>query len=124
MKLDFKKVFTGILLLLVCGLYAQDEEKVSNLRIDLSGGYGYRLGKVSDQLSNEEKEYIKDLQNGFSFDLHAGYFIKEDWGLGVYYNQFSSKNSRIMRETVNNALVQVNDNLKISFIGVLSLCVV
>ena len=58
-----------------------------------SVGYAWRTAKTADGLSAEEKEYAKGLKQGVTFDISAYYSIKDNWGLGLKYSNFSASNT-------------------------------
>ena len=92
--------------------------EIGRFRTSIEFGYSYRFGEVSDNLPNDVKEYAKDLKNGTTLYISAGYFIQETWGLGAYFSRFSSDNSgRITSPTDSNAKVDTRDDINITFIA-------
>ena len=114
--MNLKKVISGISLIMFL-LCIQNATAQERLRIDVSGGYGYRFGEVSDNLPNDVEEYAKELKNGAVFSINAGYFIKENWGLGMYFSQFYSDNSATFRDAESGATVSTSDDITLTLIA-------
>lgn len=55
-------------------------------RYGIHGGYGYRIAKVSDQLSGQSRDYMKKLKSGYMFGGDIHYFPGEAIGFGIKYN--------------------------------------
>ncbi|HEV7382069.1 MAG TPA: outer membrane beta-barrel protein, partial [Dyadobacter sp.] len=61
------------------------ERDFSRWRYGVHGGYSYRTGKISNNVSQVYKDYLKSLKSGFTLGGDIHYFISESIGLGVVY---------------------------------------
>lgn len=62
--------------------------------VKTSYGYGTRVNAIYGGLSYEEKNYVRQIMNGSTFDLAAHVtFHKGMFGVGLKYNNFSSSGS-------------------------------
>ncbi|MCU7615289.1 hypothetical protein N0B16_12645 [Chryseobacterium sp. GMJ5] len=99
---------------------AQETSKQPKISIIPAVGFGWRTAELPSGLTNDEKNYIKDLKKGFNFDIGAYYHLNGPVAIGVKYSNYSaSSNGRI--SVVNNsgnvvsAAVSTKDN--ITFFG-------
>lgn len=80
------------------------EPDYSKLRLSVSGGYAYRLGK---QPANDQ--YFRDIRQGPVFNAGLIYFLNRKHGLGIDYSLFSTAGSL--------ASPSVLSNIKATYIG-------
>lgn len=106
-----KKTLFSALVLLPLLTFAQ--QKIS---IIPSAGYAWRTGKIPDNLSTQEKNYLKQLKSGFAFEVGAYYKLNELVGLGAKYSNFSASASGTFSDNSNSSM-QVSTQDKINFIG-------
>jgi hypothetical protein len=62
------------------------------LRLSVSGGYSYRLGKVSTDLPQFLQDYISDLKSGYHFSGDVMYMPSRKIGFGFHYSLFRASN--------------------------------
>ena len=96
----------------------QEQEPIreySKFRFGLEGGGGFRLGKISNDVSDDFKSYTKKLRRGFVYGADATWFFKEFMGVGLRYKAFSASNGATVTGTDENGTT-VTGKL-ISFIG-------
>ena len=75
------------------GLPNLDSKDFPYLNISVIGGYSYLIGEISDDLSSELKDYIKELKSGYNFGADISYYFAESYGAGIKYNIFKTSNS-------------------------------
>ncbi len=90
-------------------------------RVSFNGGFSYLIGKTSESVPNDLKNYISELKSGSHFSVDGGYFWKENIGLGLKYSSFLTKNS-IDNVTVTDVNGQTRngrlaDNINTQFFG-------
>lgn len=73
-----------------------------HVRIGLSGGYGRRLNKISDQIPEQYRDYYSKQKNGYQFNAIIQYFFNESYGLGATYRCFKSKTEYSNSYTTNS----------------------
>lgn len=101
----------------------QEQEPIreySKFRFGLEGGGGFRLGKISNDVSDDFKSYTKKLRRGFVYGADATWFFKEFMGVGLRYKAFSASNGTTVTGTDENGTTvtgKLKDNIQISFIG-------
>lgn len=101
----------------------QEQEPIreySKFRFGLEGGGGFRLGKISNDVSDDFKSYTKKLRRGFVYGADATWFFKEFMGVGLRYKAFSASNGATVTGTDENGTTvtgKLKDNIQISFIG-------
>lgn len=80
----------------------QEQEPIreySKFRFGLEGGGGFRLGKISNDVSDDFKSYTKKLRRGFVYGADATWFFKEFMGVGLRYKAFSASNGATVTGT-------------------------
>lgn len=83
----------------------QEQEPIreySKFRFGLEGGGGFRLGKISNDVSDDFKSYTKKLRRGFVYGADATWFFKEFMGVGLRYKAFSASNGATVTGTDEN----------------------
>lgn len=79
----------------------------SHWRIAVNGGWSYRLSPVANGLTPAQKDHIKKLKSGFSFNCDVTYYITEMLGIGAEYDLFKTSYSSSLGK----------DDISISFFG-------
>jgi len=96
-------------------------EKFQRFRVAINGGYSYQIGKVSEDVPSDFKNYVKELKSGYHFGGDLTYFISEPLGVGIKYYVFKSSNSMnsIYADDPygNRRYGRMSDDISISFIG-------
>lgn len=95
-------------------------EREPRISLIPSAGYAWRLAKMPSGITQETRNYIKGLKNGFNFDISAYYHLKGDGAIGIKYsNYMATSDGRLTVQDINggmaSAFVSTKDN--ISFIG-------
>lgn len=80
------------------------EPEYSKLRLAVSGGYAYRLGKKPS-----DNAYFRDISRGPVFNAGLIYFLNRNHGLGADYSLFSTAASMVSPDILSN--------IKITYIG-------
>lgn len=97
----------------------QEQEPIreySKFRFGLEGGGGFRLGKISNDVSDDFKSYTKKLRRGFVYGADATWFFKEFMGVGLRYKAFSASNGATVTGTDENGSTvtgKLKDNIHI-----------
>ena len=109
--------------------YAQEQEQgqqreavreYSRFRFGLEGGGGFRFGKISKDVPDDFKSYMKKLKRGIVYGADATWFFNEFMGVGVRYKAFSASNGTTVTVTDNSGYSssgKMKDNIHIAFIG-------
>ena len=96
-------------------------DKYNHFRLAISGGYGYRIGAISDDTPSDFKEYTKELKKGYNYSGDLTYFFTKYMGFGLKYNFFNATNSmdNIYVESMdgNRRYGKMSDDISITFIG-------
>lgn len=92
------------------------DDNYKPLRISISGGYSYRLAELAEDLSGELEDYTKDLKSGYHYGADITYFHKENYGMGLKYNAFRSKNSMDVYAD-NYGYGKMSDDITIHYCG-------
>jgi hypothetical protein len=82
-------------------------------RFAVSGGLSYRIGRLSENVSPSESDYLQELKSGFHYEAGLSYYFNEYLGAGFKYNEHLSSNS-------NDGSIgygKVSDRIRINFIG-------
>ena len=84
--------------------------------------YAYRLAKIDKSYTGIQREYLKNLKSGVSYDISAYYMINRELGFGLKFNSFNSS------EGLNGVYVSapngetgygnISDEITISFFGI------
>ncbi|MCS3871376.1 hypothetical protein J3D55_004292 [Chryseobacterium ginsenosidimutans] len=101
--------------------FAQETETKAEPKFSImpSVGYSWRIAKTASGLSREEKEYVKGLKNGVSFDISGFYEVKKGVSFGLKYSNYSASSDGFIMGYVNGMPVSVPVTTKdnISFYG-------
>lgn len=95
--------------------------KTSKFLLLANVAQSFRLASSPDGLNSEQKEYLKKLKSGLSYDISA-YYLKDDkTGFGLKYNVYKSsgtiRNQQITIEDGTTFQGDFSDDITISFIG-------
>jgi len=127
-----------ITLLTASAGHAQDTEtnstpisSIGKWRINLSGGYGYRMGNTDDQKDSyidmgfnesDVDAYFKDIKSGYKLAGQVHYMFWDNMGLGIDYNFFHTSAS--LSGYINSpdiyeytTLVKIEDDFFTNYIG-------
>ena len=100
--------------------YKSAKEKRICFTVDY--GFGLRTAKSPGGLSQETKNYIKDLRSGSSLDFKLGYKKDSNTVLGLMYSRYNSKGSlsnvSYVEPNGSEGTGDISDNITISFIRV------
>jgi hypothetical protein len=96
-------------------------EVYPRIRLALTGGWGYRIAKLADNVSGDFKQYINDLRSGTQYGGDINYYFSEQVGLGLKYNVYQSKNEigsiYVVQPNGSTQYGKMSDNIIIDFIG-------
>lgn len=81
-------------------------------RFTMNGGFSYLLSKISKDVPMNARKHVKGLKTGYHLSADAGYFWKENAGLGLKYSNFKSSHTSNI-----NSYGTVTDNITTQFIG-------
>ncbi|MCF2488412.1 outer membrane beta-barrel protein [Dyadobacter sp. CY347] len=112
------KNITIILLLLSClpcmSLHAQEtvrngsQTADSKWKFGVNGGYGQRVFRSRNIVTNTQKRYFKDFKSGISYGGEVAYFPWKKVGFGVKYDRYQSK------ATLENVMTE---DVAVQFLG-------
>lgn len=71
---------------------AVGNERYTNFRFTLGGGYAYWLGKLMKTGNKQLDDFSSGLRNGYNLDLEAQYFFQEYIGIGLNGNFIKQSN--------------------------------
>ncbi len=79
------------------------------------------IAKIPDNTSSFMKEYMKNLKSGYHLGADLNYFISEQYGIGLKYNYFNSKNhlDNVYFEYDDGSIEtgMIEDKIAINFFG-------
>lgn len=126
-----KRSLTGALFLLLstCGLYAQDITTATftvdndpKFIVSANFNYAYRLAKIDKSYSDIQRQYLKNLKSGLSYDVSAYYMVNDFIGVGLKFNSYNSSESiddaDIIAPNGDSGFGRISDDVTISFYGV------
>ncbi len=118
-------LFTAVFFVSYMGIAQHQSNRQTSdhrFRISAQAGYSYRLGKL-DNIPSDFKDYARKLKSGFNIGIDAAYFIRPNWGLGLKYTAFTSKESLdnvlVEFEDGGSAVGTISDDITITFAGVM-----
>ena len=92
-----KQFFSAALFCLLAATTAnaQDNDKVSDPKflVTANVNYGYMLAKIDNSITGIQRQYLKNLKSGVSYDLSAYYMVGDGLGFGLKFNSFNSSES-------------------------------
>jgi len=123
-----KQTFTFFLLFIsnFFTAYAQDnngavESGNGKILITVNGGFGYRIGKIADEAEGIERQYLKNMKSGYTYEAGIFYMFNTRTGVGLKYNAFKSSESlpevEVIAPNGEYGYSAVSDDLTISFYG-------
>ena len=68
----------------------QENVKHKKFRINIHGGYSYKLG-ISSANTAEEEEYERDIRNGYRIGGGVDFYFNRKNGIGFKFSQFNSR---------------------------------
>ena len=125
-----KKILATSLLLLagILSLGAQTivtsdlsvQEELPKWRISASVGGSYQVGSIPDGLGAVEREQVKALQWGLSYDADITRYFHGTLGVGIKYNSFRSSHQQNIVATMGDGSTRsglLSDKINIWFVG-------
>lgn len=111
------KYLVTTLIILVAGVqqvFSQAEQ--GTFRFSADAGFGYRLGKVPEGLSDDVEAFIQDQRSGAMFKGSVSYQLAFNWGVGVQFSRFLSQDSAFLID--ENGLPAANaENVRITYVA-------
>lgn len=111
------KYLVTTLIILVAGVqqvFSQAEQ--GTFRFSADAGFGYRLGKVPEVLSDDVEAFIQDQRSGAMFKGSVSYQLAFNWGVGVQFSRFLSQDSAFLID--ENGLPAANaENVRITYVA-------
>lgn len=107
----------------VSAVYAQTTSDIKlepKFQIATNLGFAYRTAPLSDEISDDLKDYAKTLKSGYGLGIDLSYLIKPQWGVGVKFLQFNSVNTIYLNGTNpdgSSSREGIKDRVNIKFIG-------
>jgi hypothetical protein len=96
-------------------------KKESNFLLLANIGQSFRVAATPKGLGSEQREYMKKLKSGLSYDFSAYYLKDSQTGIGIKYNVYKSdgllQNQEITFKDGTKEIGSVSDDITISFIG-------
>jgi hypothetical protein len=87
-------------------------------RVAINGGWGYRIGRLSNNIPADFTAYANKLRSGFHYSLDVSYFFTEHIGAGFNYHAWFSRNKMDGVYIDNPSQYGImSDNIAIRFIG-------
>ena len=104
--------------------YTYDPVDTLNVRINIEGGYSYRMAKLDENIPSDFKDYVNKLKSGFNIAANISYFFSEEYGVSLGYSRFMTSNSMggvyiydpISMTTRGPGIME--DDIAISFFGI------
>ena len=100
------------------GAYHQD---YPHWRFAANGGWSWLTAKTASDASAFERDYLKELKSGNHYGLEATYFIAENAGIGLIFNNFISSYSidayaqnQLTGQIIHGTLA---DDIAITYVG-------
>ncbi|WP_187263540.1 porin family protein [Pontibacter beigongshangensis] len=90
------------------------------VRLGINGGWSTRIAKVTDNVSPDYKQYIKDLKQGYHLGADATYYFSEQMGFGLKYSTYKASNeAEIYGQSSGGGRMRgkMSDAISINFIG-------
>ena len=104
--------------------YTYDPVDTLNVRINIEGGYSYRMAKVGENIPSDFKDYVEKLKSGFNITANISYFFSEEYGACLNYSSFMASNSIdgvVLYDKITGNILgtgKMEDNISISFYGI------
>ena len=93
-------------------------------RVAFNSGWGYMTGRLDSYnlIDSKTKNYFKKLKHGFNYDLDFSYSFSEDFGMGIIYSVFFTKNKseniKIFVDNDYKNVEKLKNNIRTDFIGI------
>lgn len=88
----------------------------------VGGGWNYRISRLAENLTTEEKDYVNGLRQGWFADASLHMALDDHWAVGFMYDaSFGSRNSRsISIRLPDSSIVSgtMADDVRIRWVGV------
>ncbi len=95
--------------------------KYQNLRLAFNIGYGYQTAKISESVTSDLEDYVKELRSGYQLGADIAYYFSNNFGIGARYNFFRTSNSmnNIAVEDIDGNIIygKMSDDVRITFVG-------
>ncbi|WP_281310318.1 hypothetical protein [Flavobacterium flavigenum] len=106
---------------IVYGPVYYGNSKTSKFLLLANVAQSFRVASSPDGLNSEQKEYLKKLKSGLSYDISAYYLKDERTGFGLKYNAYKSSgtlsNQQVTLDDGTTYRGDFSDDITISFIG-------
>ncbi|OFX69203.1 MAG: hypothetical protein A2X12_11530 [Bacteroidetes bacterium GWE2_29_8] len=90
-------------------------------RLSGNKGYNYLIGIISNDVSYEFKQYVKELKKGTNYSIDLSYYMKNKFGVGFQYKLFHTFNEMdniyIITSTGATKYGKMSDDITTVFIG-------
>lgn len=95
--------------------------KYEHFRLSVGGGYSQILAKTIDNVAPEIKDHLDALKSGIHFGAGADYFVSKEFGIGLKYSMFVSREELENVSYINNIGSEQTgtliDDITIQYIG-------
>lgn len=78
------------------GKTAQTESNFESVRLSVFGGFSRRLSPFPDGLSDQMRDYLNSLRNGFTYGADIGFHVGGGSYIGPQYTRFRTSNSMLI----------------------------
>jgi hypothetical protein len=95
-------------------------ENYQKFRLALIGGFSYQTAKVSENIPEAFRDYVKELKSGYHFGGDISYYFMETMGFGAKYCMFKSSNSEdiYLQDMLGNRTYgKMSDDVSLVYIG-------
>lgn len=99
------------------GTISNIQKPFPRFKASLSGGYTYRLGITSPDISSDFKSYYKKMKNGYNINIDLSYYFTSHIGIGVKGNMFNTKNSIDIYDVETYEYGKLSDDISIYYVG-------
>lgn len=103
---------------------AQDNAAPREPRFIVLGNinYSYRLAKIDNSYTGFQRQYLKNLKSGISYDFSAFYMVSRELGFGLKFNTYNSSESldgvTAVAPNGDSGYGSIGDDITISFYGI------
>lgn len=96
---------------------AKKQKQLPRAVLNLNAGYGWRIGKITDELNAYGKDFFSHLMSGFVWDASFDYFFNDKFGIRTAFYQYRASHNDLAREldTGKQGTLDVKD--MITYIG-------
>jgi hypothetical protein len=99
---------------------SSSQSSFPRFRAAISGGWSYRVGKISKSIPDDLRDYTKNLKSGTGYGIDLSYFASEEFGFGIKYSAYLSKNQAnivVSNPDGSSQSGKMSDNISIVFVG-------